>query len=78
LYVVTNVGNIDKPLQDFASVDDARALMESEQRYDMVAGGRRLLLDYSHGAPSGRGTDATGTAALDWICDMCSAVNFAR
>jgi hypothetical protein len=65
-------------LQDFASVDDARALMESEQRYDMAVGGRRLLLDYSHGAPSGRAADATGAAALDWICDMCSAVNFAR
>uniref|UniRef100_A0A383VFE6 Uncharacterized protein n=1 Tax=Tetradesmus obliquus TaxID=3088 RepID=A0A383VFE6_TETOB len=63
---------------DFASVDDARVLMESEQRYDLAMGGRRLLLDYSHGAPSRGGGDAGGAAALDWICDMCSAVNFAR
>ena len=65
-------------MQDFASVDDARVLMESEQRYELAMGGRRLLLDYSHGAPSRGGGDAGGAAALDWICDMCSAVNFAR
>lgn len=68
-------------MQDFATVDDARLLMESEQRWNLVAGnGQRLLLDYSHGAGSRGGGPVADTAAQsqDWICGMCSAVNFAR
>eukprot|EP00878_Enallax_costatus_P014640 GHUV01015316.1.p1 GENE.GHUV01015316.1~~GHUV01015316.1.p1 ORF type:complete len:623 (+),score=239.63 GHUV01015316.1:990-2858(+) len=64
---------------DFASSDDARMLMESEYRWSLNIGGRPLMLDYSHGTPSSRPSGGPGDAsAADWICDMCSAVNFAR
>eukprot|EP00775_Hariotina_reticulata_P007964 gene7965-8162_t len=66
---------------DFATVDDARVLMESEGRWQLQLGGQQLLLDYSHGAPasrSGGSQSAELQPALDWICDMCTAVNFAR
>jgi RNA-binding protein 5/10 len=68
-------------LQDFATVDDARVLMESEARWQLQMSGHQLLLDYSHGAPasrSGGSQSAELQPALDWICDMCNAVNFAR
>jgi hypothetical protein len=66
-------------LQDFESVDDARQLMESEARYNSVIGGQVLFLDYSSGPPGGAaGQGPAGGPALDWICDMCSSVNFAR
>lgn len=63
-------------LQDFATADAARVLMESEARHTMVVGGQQLFLDYSSGPPVGGA--GPGAPALDWICDMCSAVNFAR
>jgi hypothetical protein len=58
-------------------VDDARVLMESEARYSMAMGSNSLYLDYATGPPGG-GAGAAGGPALDWICDMCSAVNVAR
>lgn len=61
--------------QDFASVDDARVLMESEQRWQLALRGCRLTLNYSTGGRSG---DGPPQPAGDWICDMCSAINFAR
>jgi RNA-binding protein 5/10 len=66
-------------VQDFLSVDDARMLMESEARDNMVIGGQQLFLDYSSGPPVGSsGQGPAGPAGLDWICEMCSAVNFSR
>ena len=46
----------------------------------ITLGGQRLLLDYSHSGPGGRAAGEGGASQLqqDWICDMCSAVNFAR
>lgn len=58
-------------------MDDARVLMESEARYSMAIGSQSLHLDYATGPPGG-GSGSAGGPALDWICDMCSAVNFAR
>lgn len=64
-------------LQDFASADDARLLMESDARYTTTVGGQVLFLDYSMGA-AGAGGQGPAGPALDWICDMCTSVNFAR
>jgi hypothetical protein len=52
--------------------------MESEARYNSAIGGQVLFLDYSSGPPGGAGQGPAGGPALDWICDMCSSVNFAR
>lgn len=66
-------------MQDFAGSDDARVLMDSEHRWSVNLNGHPLLLDYSHGTASSKPTGGPGDAsAADWICDMCSAVNFAR
>jgi hypothetical protein len=70
-------------------VADAQLLMESEGRDTLAMGGGAypLTLDYSHtnkrgpgggvgaGGPGGSSEQGPG---MDWVCDMCSCVNFAR
>lgn len=70
---------------DFESVEAAERLMESEAKYNIQVDGVRLYLEYSHSGPgpwaqgdSGATSSVAGGAALDWVCNMCSAVNFAR
>jgi hypothetical protein len=70
-------------------VADAQLLMESEGRSSLAMGGGAytLTLDYSHSnkrGPAGAvgGAGAPGSSehgpGMDWVCDMCSCVNFAR
>jgi hypothetical protein len=65
--------------QDFESVADAEALMETAARFNIRMGQSRLRFDYSHGPTSG-GAAPNGEVAqpLDWVCAMCNTVNFAR
>lgn len=73
---------------EFASEQDAAALMGSAARQGLELGGRRLRLCYAptlSSAPGNASAAAGHTSAapapnahLDWICDMCTAVNFAR
>jgi hypothetical protein len=68
--------------QDFASVDEARALMEAPGRHALALHGEVLKLEYSiapqpAGGAGGGGGGAPG-APMDWVCGMCQAVNFSR
>ena len=58
---------------------DAEALMETAARFNICMGKNRLRFDYSHG-PTSVGAAPNGEAIpqLDWVCDMCTTVNFAR
>ena len=70
-------------LQDFASVEEARALMEAPGRHALALHGEILKFEYSiapqptAGAGTGDASRAAG-APLDWVCGMCQAVNFSR
>lgn len=64
--------------QDFKSVDDAAALMETSARNNFWLGGKLLLFDYSHSSPASALAAGGGAGPMDWVCDMCQAVNFAR
>ena len=67
-------------LQDFDKIADAEALMETGARFNIRMGSSYLRFDYSHGGSSlgaGQVGDA-GQTQLDWVCDMCTTVNFAR
>ncbi len=66
--------------QDFASVDEARALMEAPGRHALALHGEVLKLEYSiapQPAAGGGGGGVPG-APMDWVCGMCQAVNFSR
>ena len=71
-------------LQDFASIDEARALMEAPERHALALHGEILKLEYSiapqPAAAAGGGGGGRGLpgAPLDWVCSMCQAVNFSR
>ncbi|MEW5301957.1 MAG: hypothetical protein WDW36_004780 [Sanguina aurantia] len=77
---------------DFASVDDARLLMEDARRHVLEFEGQRLTFEYTQNAlgaignsaapgPSlgaGSGSGPGSGPPLDWVCGRCNAVNFAR
>ncbi|EFJ51961.1 hypothetical protein VOLCADRAFT_120369 [Volvox carteri f. nagariensis] len=60
---------------EFATEADAAVLMETKARHGLQLGGNTLWLEYAHCVPAMLPPAAN---TLDWICDMCSAVNFAR
>ncbi|GIL99478.1 hypothetical protein Vretimale_4633 [Volvox reticuliferus] len=49
--------------------------METKARHGLQLGGNTLWLEYAHCVPV---IPPPATNTLDWICDMCNAVNFAR
>ena len=64
-------------MQEFNSIEAAKALMDTEARDSLSLNGKLLTLDYSISQHASRGgTDASNLA--DWICTMCQAVNFSR
>ena len=63
-------------MQEFNSVEAAKALMDTEARDSLSLSGKLLTLDYSISQHTSRGADASNLA--DWICTMCQAVNFSR
>ena len=70
---------------DHAEADSA-LLMEHAETKGLYTDSTRLVLEYSIstlGPPSGAtgaagGNDSIATNQLDWICPMCTSVNFAR
>ncbi|KAJ9526592.1 hypothetical protein QJQ45_017649, partial [Haematococcus lacustris] len=69
---------------DFGSVDAAKAMMDGcLQSGGLTLGGRQLVLDYTQSLAPGTGEAGGGSVGgaaghQDWLCDMCSSVNFAR
>lgn len=84
---------LQRPLQDFATPEDAQVLMDAYKANGLALDGTSLFLEYSSGGPSS--SVSTGAqpnpnnpyssrpaappgAFADWLCPMCGAVNFAR
>ncbi|GMH45124.1 hypothetical protein BSKO_13081 [Bryopsis sp. KO-2023] len=61
---------------DFASVDDARKVMDGGFSGPVEIDGCRLHMEYSSAPLPAK--PSSGSAHLDWVCNMCGAVNFAR
>ncbi|PNH12413.1 RNA-binding protein 5, partial [Tetrabaena socialis] len=59
---------------EFATEADAAVLMETKARYSLQLGGQTLRLEYAANAT----LFASAVNSLDWVCEMCSVVNFAR
>jgi hypothetical protein len=67
-------------MQDFDSIEFARAVMKSEAGTELQLMGQRLQLEYSVAPQPAHAAGSSNQAAsvLDWICSMCQAVNFSR
>ena len=63
-------------MQEFNTIEAAKALMDTDARGSLSLNGKLLTLDYSISQHTSRGADAGNLA--DWICTMCQAVNFSR
>ena len=50
--------------------------MEAEGRYIDLDDGESISLEYSHTQQHTSGSQTGG--GLDWVCNMCQSINFAR
>lgn len=59
---------------EFDTQANVAVLMETKARFSLQLAGQQLRVDYTQSLMP----DASAGSTLDWVCQMCSAVNFSR